>query len=174
MPGSIFYAQIIIFQIPPLEGRIKPFKVYKKAGIKIGVFGLGIELNGLVDKKLYGNLIYIDPVETAKNIVKMLIQDEKCDYIVCLSHLGFKSENNKINDQLLAEQTCGIDLIIGGHTHTFLEAPVVKSNSQNKEVMITQVGWAGIWLGRIDLFFSRNTQIQANLSGNIFINNRWD
>ena len=145
------------FSNSPLSGRIKPYKVIYKDGLKIGVFGLGIELDGLVEKKNYGDIQYINPVEVATKTARILKQDLKCDYVICLSHLGYSYSENKISDTILAEKSSQIDLIIGGHTHTFLEEPKQKSNLDHKPVLITQVGWAGIWLGRIDLLFSKNT-----------------
>src|SRR5690606_16128680 len=71
-----------------LDGIVKPYKVFIKNGIKIGVFGLGIELAGLVDQRLYKETVYNDPIEVAKDITKTLKQDEKCDLVICLSHIG--------------------------------------------------------------------------------------
>ena len=85
-----------------------------------------------------------------------LKNDEKCDYVICLSHLGYKYNENKVSDTVMAAETSDIDLIIGGHTHTFLNEPVAAANKSGKVVHITQVGWAGIILGRIDVFFERN------------------
>ena len=93
----------------------------------------------------------------AKKTAAILKHDKKCDYVVCLSHLGYSYSEKKVSDTILSEQTQDIDLIIGGHTHTFLDEPKLKSNADNKPVYITQVGWAGIWLGRIDIMFSHNT-----------------
>lgn len=136
------------------NNKIFPYKVYKKGHLKIGVLGVGIELNNLVDKKFMGNIVYKDPIQEANKISAVLRNDEKCDYIICLSHLGYKYENNKVSDIALANASLDIDLIIGGHTHTFLEKPYSTTNAQGQEVLITQVGWAGIWLGKIEVFFS--------------------
>ncbi len=145
------------FKDSPLAGRINPYKIIVKDGLTIGIFGLGIELKGLVEKKNYGDIIYNDPIETAKNTAAVLKHDKKCDYVICLSHLGYDYKENKVSDTVLAEKTQDIDLIIGGHTHTFLDEPKLKTNTANKPVYITQVGWAGIWLGRVDVLFSKNT-----------------
>jgi 5'-nucleotidase len=145
------------FKDSPLAGRINPYKIIKKDGLKIGVFGLGIELQGLVEKKNYGNIQYNDPIEAAKKTASILKHEKKCDYVICLSHLGYNYAEKKVSDTVLSEQTQDIDLIIGGHTHTFLEEPKLKTNAANKPVYITQVGWAGIWMGRIDVMFSKNT-----------------
>ncbi|HXD91849.1 MAG TPA: metallophosphatase [Bacteroidia bacterium] len=145
------------FKDSPLAGRINPYKIIKKDGLKIGVFGLGIELQGLVEKKNYGNIQYNDPIEAAKKTASILKHEKKCDYVICLSHLGYNYAEKKVSDTILSEQTQDIDLIIGGHTHTFLEEPKLKTNTANKMVYVTQVGWAGIWMGRIDVMFSKNT-----------------
>ncbi|CAM3705124.1 metallophosphatase [Flavobacterium gelidilacus] len=153
-----------------LDGIVKPYKTFKKAGLKIGVFGLGVELEGLVDKKLYKETVYNNPVDITKDIVRQLKEVEKCDLIICLSHLGFKykSEPNKICDVLLAQQTKDIDLIIGGHTHTFLDKPVIEKNTDGKDVLINQVGCYGINLGRIDFYFSKDEKY-ADQTKNIVI-----
>lgn len=147
-----------IFKDTPLEDKIMPYKIYKRGGIKIGVFGLGIELDGLVSRKLYGEIKYFNPVMVANDIAAKLKNEEKCDYVICLSHLGYKYENKKVSDMVLSEETKNIDLIIGAHTHTFLEKAIQKVNSQSKPVHVTQVGWAGIWLGRVDVIFSHNSK----------------
>ncbi|MFZ1632943.1 MAG: metallophosphatase [Chitinophagales bacterium] len=138
-----------------LENKIQQYKVFQKKNIKVGVFGLGIELKGLVPEKLYDKIIYLDPVAKAKEMVSILRDQEKCEYIICISHLGYQYKDDKISDVMLAQQTEGIDLILGGHTHTFLDAPVIYKNLADKEVLINQVGWAGVWLGRVDIFFEK-------------------
>jgi 5'-nucleotidase len=154
-----------------LDGVVKPYKIFKKAGLKIGVFGLGIELEGLVDKKMYKETIYNNPFDITKDIVRELKEDKKCDLIICLSHLGFKYKNDpkKVSDILLAQQTKDIDLIIGGHTHTFLDKPVIEKNSEGKDVLINQVGCYGINLGRIDFYFSDDKKY-SSLDKNIIVN----
>ena len=148
------------FKNTELNGIVKPYKTFIKDGIKIGVFGLGIELEGLVDKKLYKETKYYNPIEVATDITKTLKETEKCDLIICLSHLGFdyKNEKDKPSDLKLAAATKDIDLIIGGHTHTFLDKPVIKTNKVGKQVVINQVGAYGINLGRIDFYFSDETK----------------
>lgn len=142
------------FSDTELTGKILPYKIFNKGGLKIGVFGIGIELEGLVPKHLYGNVKYNNPVDCANTSAHHLKHNMNCDYVICLSHLGYKYDTSKISDLTLVSQTKNIDLVIGGHTHTFLNEPVNTTNSVGKQVLITQVGWAGIWLGRIDVFFS--------------------
>ncbi len=157
------------FQNTPLDGHTKPYRIIKKQGVKIGIFGLGIELQGLVSPLLFGETKYLDPLEMAQEMVTQL-RKEKCDMIICLSHLGYryKKEPNKISDVKLAEQTEGIDLILGGHTHTFLPEPQKYTNKNGKQVLINQVGFGGLYLGRIEVFFdtlkNQKTYAYQNMS----------
>lgn len=153
-----------------LNDIVKPYKVFKKDGVKIGIFGLGVELDGLVDKKLYKETVYNDPIEVAKDITKTLKEKEKCDLVICLSHLGFKYKNDldKVCDITLAKKTKDIDLIIGGHTHTFLDKPIIEQNAENKPVLVNQVGCYGINLGRIDFYLSTDKKYDS-LTKNITV-----
>ncbi len=146
------------FKNTVMDGFVKPYKIFHKNGIKVGVFGLGIELEGLVDKGMYKETVYNDPVETAQDMVRILKKELQCDLVICLSHLGYKyrDEPTKICDLKLAELTQDIDLIIGGHTHTFLDKPTVAKNLVGKEVLVNQVGCYGINLGRIDFYLDNN------------------
>ena len=138
-----------------LEGKTQPFKVFHKGALKIGVFGLGIALEGLVEASNYGQIKYLDPIPVANQIANQLKQEQHCDLVICLSHLGYSYKDNKVSDKVLADQTSGIDLIIGAHTHTFMTAPEIRKNKQGEEVRIFQVGFAGINLGRIDYYFEK-------------------
>ncbi len=146
-----------------LDGIVKPYKIIEKDGIKVGVFGLGVELEGLVDKKLYKETVYNNPIEVAKDITRILKEDKKCDIVICLSHIGFKYRNEpeRVCDITLAKETKDIDLIIGGHTHTFLDKPVLETNLDGKKVIINQVGCYGINLGRIDFHLSNDKMYDA-------------
>ncbi len=136
-----------------LDGYTKKYKIFNLDGIKIGVFGLGIELQGLVSKESYKETQYLDPIEITQDMTRFLKKEKKCDLVICLSHLGYKYNNDKISDLALASKTKDIDLIIGGHTHTFLDKPTVVNNVENKSVLVNQVGCYGINLGRIDFYF---------------------
>lgn len=137
-----------------MNGMTSPYKVFLLDGIKVGVFGLGIDLDGLVGKKLYKETRYLNPVEITLDTVRILREEQKCDLVVCLSHLGYQYKDpQRASDALIATQTEGIDLIIGGHTHTFLEKPVVYRNRKDLPVLVNQVGCYGINLGRIDFHF---------------------
>jgi 5'-nucleotidase len=153
-----------------LNGHVKPYKIFYKAGIKIGVFGLGIELNGLVDKKNYKETIHNNPLEIAQDMSKILKQEQKCDLVICLSHIGYKykDEPDKICDTKLATLTRDIDLIIGGHTHTFLDKPTILKNIDGKDVIINQVGCYGLNLGRID-FYLDNDKAKSSIGKSIIV-----
>ena len=137
------------------HSKIKPYKVFVKDGVKIGIFGVGVELEGLVSKAGYANTKYLDPLEKAAELSYFLKNELKCDYVICLSHLGYSYKDKKISDRVLAEESKNINLIIGGHTHTYLEKPTIMRNRDKKEIWVTQMGWAGLHMGRIDLFFSK-------------------
>lgn len=158
------------FKNTVLNEIVKPYKIFNKDGIKIGIFGLGVELDGLVDKKLYKETVYNNPIEVAQDMTKILKEEQKCDLVICLSHLGYsyKNEPYKVSDLELAKKTKNIDLIIGGHTHTFLEKPVVEKNSEGKDVLINQVGCYGINLGKIDFYFSKDKAVK-NSGKNIMV-----
>lgn len=137
-----------------LKDQTQQHVILQKGKIKVGVFGVGVELKGLVPDSKYGNTIYSDPVEAANKQAEFL-KKKGCDLIICLSHLGFEYANDKVSDKVLAQKTKNIHLIIGGHTHTFLEKPFEATNVDGEMVLINQVGWAGLNLGRLDFEFDK-------------------
>jgi len=143
------------FTNTPMEGKTIPYKVFEKQGIKIGVFGLGIELEGLVNKRMYGNTVYLDPVQKAAEMSHLLKIEKKCDLVICLSHLGYRYNSKKICDHVLALKSKNIDLIIGGHTHTNFKEPLRYKNSDGKEIIICQAGCYGVKMGRLDYIFDK-------------------
>ncbi|MBL7771658.1 MAG: metallophosphoesterase [Chitinophagaceae bacterium] len=145
------------FSQTALEHKILPYTIKKKGDLKIGIFGVGILLQGLVPDALCEGVTYKDPIECANEMAYYLKKNKRCDYVVCLSHLGFEYKDNKVSDKVLAKETDYVDCIIGGHTHTFLDEVHKTKNRKNQEVIVNQVGWAGINLGRINIFFSHNT-----------------
>ncbi|MCO4820514.1 MAG: metallophosphatase [Flavobacteriaceae bacterium] len=147
-----------------LDTHVKPYKTFVKDGIKIGVFGLGIELNGLVLASQFKETKYLNPIEISQDMARILKDDEKCDLIICLSHLGYNYKNNdqKASDLTLARATKDIDLIIGGHTHTFLPKPTIEKNSDDKNVLVNQVGCYGLYLGQVDFYFDSNKNKSAD------------
>jgi 5'-nucleotidase len=155
----------------PMEFKHEPYKIFKKGKLKIGVTGLGIEMKGLVPDALYGNTKYLDPISSVNRTAEKLKKEKGCDMIICLSHLGYKYRDgeNKVCDVDLARETDNIDLIIGGHTHTFLDAPVVAKNKNGSDVLINQVGWAGIILGRLDFEFSKTKNKNLSKSHTVVV-----
>ena len=150
-----------------LDGKTEKYKIFKKDGIKVGLFGVGIELDGLVGKKQFQETKYLNPVEIAQHYADFLRKEKGCDLVICLSHIGYdyRDDADKISDKKLAAQTDNIDLILGGHTHTFLPEPQSFTNKSGKNVLVNQVGWAGLLLGRIDFYFDKNKSLQ-NISWN--------
>lgn len=142
-----------------LKDKVKPYIIIEKQEIKIGIFGVGVKLEGLVSKENYAGTVFINPYEKAAEMAHLLKKDKKCDIIICLSHLGLTSDSNEFCDVELAKQSKNIDIIIGGHSHTFLDKHKIIKNSDNKEVIIGQVGFAGVKLGRIDLQASKQRGI---------------
>lgn len=151
-----------------LKDAFLPYKIFKKGSLNIGVFGLGIELSGLVAPKNFEGTKYVDPVQVAREIVQEL-RSKKCDLIICLSHLGYSYRSAKIDDLKLAAQVDGIDLIIGGHTHTFLEQPTTVNSASGYTTLVNQVGTGALRLGRIDFEFSKTNTLQNVAAKNISI-----
>lgn len=143
------------FKNTVLDTHVKPYQIFIKEGIKIGIFGLGIELAGLVSPKMYKETVYLDPIEIAQDMSRILKEEQQCDLVICLSHLGYYYKRNPttISDLNLAKLTKNIDLIIGGHTHTFLPKPTIVRNTIDENMLVNQVGAYGINLGRIDFYF---------------------
>ena len=153
-----------------LDSHVKPYKIFNKEGVKIGVFGLGIELNGLVDKKMYKETKYIDPIEIATETTRIL-KSKGCDLVICLSHLGYHYKKNpdKVSDLILAKSTSNIDLIIGGHTHTFLKKPTIVKNNVGENTLVNQVGCYGLYLGQIDFYFDLEKNIKSESKTTIIV-----
>lgn len=160
------------FSNTKLAGKFPRYKVFKKDRIKIGVYGLGIELKGLVSDKNFGNIIYNDPLKTALEMESYLKNDNKCDLVVCLSHLGLSYRENKISDMVLATETSLTDLIIGGHTHTFLEEPIIEKNKAGNRIIVNHASWGGQILGKIDFVFERSrNRKEVVVANNIIVGN---
>lgn len=143
------------FTNTPMENKSVPYKIFQKGNIKVGIFGVGIELKTLIQESLYGNTIYRDPVECA-NTTADFLKRHGCDVIICLSHLGDKYTDDRISDEILAKETYDIDLILGGHTHRFFSQPIKYRNKKNGDTLVNQVGWGGLQLGRLDYNFDRS------------------
>ncbi len=151
-----------------MENKFLPYKLFKKGSLTIGVLGVGIELNGLVPENLFEKTVYSDPVAKANENASIL-RRKGCDMVICLSHLGDKYDTNKVSDEILAKESFDIDLIIGGHTHRFFETPRKYMNKRGNDVIVNQVGWAGIQLGRLDYAFSGNRGNNLKMAKTVII-----
>jgi len=152
-----------------MEYKYQPYKIFKKGKIKVGVFGVGIEMAGLVSENLSSGTKYLDPVVRGNETAYTLRKDKGCDLVICLSHLGNTYSDNKVSDKRLATETENIDLIIGGHTHTFLASPIVYKNKKGEDVLVNQVGWAGINLGRLDFDFAKISNKKLSQASSITV-----
>jgi len=135
-----------------LESRVKPYVVKTVAGIRIGLFGLGISPTALITAENFKGVTYIDPVVAARESVKKLREQERCALVVCMSHLGY-FKDGKQGDSFVASQVDGIDFIASGHTHTFMEKPETQTQPCGAKTLIFQVGKSGIYVGRVDFTF---------------------
>lgn len=138
------------FSNPSLKKLVKPYTIFEKDGIKIGVIGVCINLKGLVDESVEKEMIYKDPAPIVNTLAKMLKTEQQCDVVVVLSHLGYQNRGI-IDDITLAEQSEDIDIIIGGHTHTPPDKVLDVTNKNGNNVIIRQMQKSGIYLGRIDI-----------------------
>ena len=139
-----------------MHNRYSSRHIIQKGNIKVGLTGVGIQMSGLVPDNLYGNTKYLDPIKSASEQADILKHDEKCDLVICLSHLGYRYDKEKVSDIVLAQNSRSIDIILGGHTHTFMDKPDYYRNAEGNYVMINQTGWAGLRLGKIDVSFEKN------------------
>ena len=137
-----------------LANVVKPYTIIRRKGLKIGVFGLCPELAGLVTEANYGCIKYLDPIAKAKEMTEILKKKEKCDVIICISHLGWKIDG--IDDSEVAPATRDIDLILGGHSHTYFKQLEYLNNLDGKPVPIDQNGKSAIWVGKMTLDIVKN------------------
>lgn len=141
--------------------RVHKFLIKQVAGVKIGIFGLGVAFENLVLPHLHRGVTYLDPVEVSADTVAHLKGYHQCDMVICLSHIGYRYSSDLVSDRVVAQQVDGIDLIIGGHTHTFMPEPELFEKPDGSRTWISQVGFAGIVLGRLDFHFDRERRIAA-------------
>ena len=130
-----------------LKDIVKPYIIIKRKGVKIGVFALCPPLEGLVSAKNYGPLRFLDPAETATKMVRLLKGRKKCDLVVCISHLGW--QKTEYPDERMIEQTSGIDLVLGGHSHTYLKQLEYVDNKDGRPVPVDQNGKHGAFIGKL-------------------------
>lgn len=132
-----------------LEGLVKPYVILERKGVKIGVFGLGTQLEGMVASENYAGVIYEDPITAANRVADILKHREHCDLLVCLSHLGWQIDG--IDDSEVIPATRDIDIVLGGHSHTYMEHPEVVKNADGEYVYCNQMGKHGRYVGELSL-----------------------
>ena len=157
---------------PALAPHVRPYTIRSFGDVKVGIFGLGIDFERLVLPDLHVGVTYEDPILTARKTVDEL-REAGCDLVICLSHLGYRYRGDRVSDTDLAQSVAGIDLILGGHTHTFLDAPDVY-HTPTGDSIVNQVGWAGIRLGRVDVVFNREGRQERWYSSAYDIDRRLD
>jgi 5'-nucleotidase len=135
-----------------LKGQIKKHIILHRKGIKIGIFGLSPNPKGLISEKNCIGVTFKCPIEVANEEAKYL-KEEGCDVVICLSHLGSIEEEGSYNDPLLIQKTKNIDMVLGGHSHTYFKSPKYYKNIDNKKVMLTQMGSMGAFIGKVTLTF---------------------
>ena len=133
----------------PVEPYVKPYTIINRKGIKIGVTAVCVKLDGLVSKHNSGTTKYLDPIEEVNKVADFLKNEEKCDLVICLSHLGWNVA--PVNDEQLIKGSRNIDIVLGGHSHTFFSEPKRVLNSEGKEVICNQMGKKGCWLGTVNV-----------------------
>lgn len=135
----------------PCQDVIKRYCVIERNGLRIGVFGLSPKIEGLIMKENIVGVKYIDPIEATKEVVTLLRGKEHCDIVICLSHLGWGLAPEFIDDQLLISSTSGIDLVLGGHSHTYMREMEWVDNAEGMPVPVNQNGKHGAFVGKITL-----------------------
>lgn len=137
-----------------VEGLVKPYIIIKRNGLKIGLFGLSPALEGLVDMAKCKGVKYLDPVETANKTAALLKHKKKCDVVICISHLGWLRPTD-MGDQWLISHSCDIDLVLGGHSHSFFDKMRYVKNAEGREIGVDQNGKNAIYVGKITLSFDK-------------------
>jgi 5'-nucleotidase len=146
-----------------LESKVKTHAVKVVGGVRVGLLGLGIRPQGLITEDNFKPLKYMDPVSMARGAVKLLREQEHCQMVLGMSHLGYYEtpKGDEVGDSQVAAQVDGIDFIASGHTHTFMEKPVLQKNPSGNDTVIFQVGRSGIYVGRVD-FTLRDGKVTAH------------
>lgn len=157
------------FDHTPMETLHVPYKVFQKGNLRIGVTGVGIALQGLVPETLFAQTVYKDPIVHANRVASLLRREKRCDMVICISHLGDRYGDNQVSDEVLAKESENIDLILGGHTHRFFDAPRAYTNKNGDKVLVNQVGWGGLQLGRLDYSFSSGKRAELNENQSISV-----
>ena len=132
-----------------LEDLVKPYITIKRSGLKIGVFALSPKMKGLVFDGNCEGITYLDPAETAQKYIDILRKQEKCDIVICISHLGWAV--SEYPDEKFLSQTEGCDLVLGGHTHTYMPTLEYAPDKNGKMIPVDQNGKHGAFVGKLIL-----------------------
>ncbi|GAO31710.1 bifunctional metallophosphatase/5'-nucleotidase [Geofilum rubicundum] len=158
--GFPFVSANYSFENTPLAGKIAPWLIINRGPVKVGITGLGIDPERLVAPSNYKGMVWSDPISVGDATAEKLKKEHGCDLVIALSHLGLKMNKGRKDDFQLAAESKHIDIILGGHTHTFLDEPIVETNAAGKEILILHSGQNGVRMGRIDLVFSKDLNNQ--------------
>lgn len=137
-----------------VEGLVKPYVIIKRNGLKIGLFGLSPQLEGLVDLSKCKGVTYLDPIEVGNRVAAELKHDKKCDVVICVSHLGWLRPD-EMGDQKLLASSKDIDLVLGGHSHSYFKALRYVNNADGKAVPVDQNGKNAMYVGKLTLSFDK-------------------
>lgn len=137
-----------------VEGLVKPYVIIKRNGLKIGLFGLSPQLEGLVDLSKCKGVTYLDPVEVGNRVAAELKHDKRCDVVICVSHLGWLRPD-EMGDQKLLASSKDIDLVLGGHSHSYFKALRYVNNADGKAVPVDQNGKNAMYVGKLTLSFDK-------------------
>ena len=156
------------FTYTALQNYYQPYSIIHRENLKIGVLGVLLPLHDKISISGIENLVYLDAVEQANKTANIL-QQQQCDIIICLSHLGDRYADGRISDEVLAKNNDCIDVIIGGHTHKFFNQPRVYQNKSSGHTLVNQAGWGGIQMGQLDYVFTNTTHKKLIRTRNIFL-----
>ncbi|MGM9736073.1 MAG: bifunctional metallophosphatase/5'-nucleotidase [Candidatus Cryptobacteroides sp.] len=134
-----------IFREMPLESYVKPYTIVKKAGLRVGIVAILTDLSSVVDGDIAASFKYLDPASSASEYASYLRNEAKCDLVICLSHCGYEE------DLEIAEDMKDVDIIVGGHSHTFIDESAYVTSQDGRQVMIVQDGCWGLEIGQIDI-----------------------
>ncbi len=138
------------FKGTPCEGLVKPYIIIERAGVRVGIFGVSPQPKGLILAKNYKGMHYKSPAKASKKVIQRLRKKEHCDVVICLSHLGWGNTPD-IMDQDFIKRTHGIDILLGGHSHTYFDKPHYVKDKSDHEVLVDHQGKNGQFLGTIEM-----------------------
>ena len=138
------------FDNPALEKVVKPYCILRRGGMKIGIIGLLTDLSVVVDKHIADKIRYLDPVECANRYAEILKEEKHCDLVICLTHLGYEGES--FTDPELVSGLENVNMVIGGHSHTFLEKAEMVKDADGNEVPVVTDGCWGLYIGKADIY----------------------